>query len=112
MITHYPQLDFIAEKHLTALQSTLKRLGFELEDVAIVNRAKYADAGFEVLADFFKPQKILLLGADALPAGFGTLQLNAPALINNCNMLYTFSFDEMMESNDKKKAFWEQMKQL
>jgi hypothetical protein len=26
--------------------------------------------------------------------------------------LYSFSFDEMMSSNDNKKAFWEQMKTL
>jgi hypothetical protein len=32
--------------------------------------------------------------------------------LNGCNTLFTFSFDEMMNSNDNKKAFWEQMKQL
>jgi hypothetical protein len=112
VIVHYPGLEFIEDKHLTALQNILKRLEFEMDDVAIFNLAGYSDATFDVLAGFFKPQKLLLLGQNALPAGIGVLTLNKAAQLNNCPTLYSFSFDEMMDSNDNKKAFWEQMKQL
>jgi hypothetical protein len=112
VIVHYPELEFIDERHLTALQSILTRLQYSLDDVAIFNKAKYPDAAFEHLRDFFKPQKLLLLGKQALPKGMAPLTINKPQPINNCNTLFSFSFDEMMDNNENKKAFWEQMKQL
>ena len=112
VIVHYAESEFINEKHLIALESILKRLEFSLDDVAIFNRANYRDVSFEILTDFFKPKKLLVLGENALPAGIGMLPLNTPRQFDNYNALYSFSFDEMMDSNENKKAFWEQMKQL
>jgi hypothetical protein len=112
IITHYPGLEFIDAAHLTALESTLNRLKFGLEDVAIFNSATYPGTAFEKLADFFNPQLLLILGRQALPAGIETVQFNKLVKINNCDALFTFGFDEMMNSNENKKAFWEQMKQL
>jgi hypothetical protein len=112
ILVHYPELEFIDEKHLAALQSVLKRLELGMDDVAIFNSAKYADVKFEQLMDFFTPQKLLLLGQAALPEGLETLALNKLQQLNKCNALFSFSFDEMMENNENKKAFWEQMKQL
>jgi hypothetical protein len=108
---HYPGIDFMADAHLTALQNTLKRLGFELDDVAILNLANYSDADHGVLMDYFQPKKMLLMGKNALPQGMGAIKLNEQSS-GGINTLYTFSFDEMMDSNDYKKAFWEQMKLL
>ena len=112
ILVHYPDQEFIHEPHLTALENILKRKGFELDDVAILNRAKYDTASFETLMSYFNPQKMLLLGKQALPAGIANLKLNEALLMTNCAMLYSFSFDEMMESNDNKRTFWEQMKLL
>jgi hypothetical protein len=112
VITHYHELEFISESHLTALENILKRLEFSLDDAAIFNIAKHIDVNHQQVLDFFKPQKLLLLGENALPAGIGKLTLNQPQQFNNCNTLFSFSFDEMMDSNENKKAFWEQMKKL
>lgn len=112
VIAHYPGIDFMAEKHLSALESTLKRLEFSMEDVAILNRANHAEVTIQQLMDFFKPQKLLLLGANALPAAMDLPTLNKPLHFNGCQTLLTFSFDEMMDNIEFKKAFWEQMKQL
>ncbi len=112
VITHYHNLDFIAENHLTALQSILKRMELDMADVAIFNKATYPDTIFGDLLDFFEPAKLLLLGASALPAGIEKPELNKPVTINNCNALFTFSFDEMMDNTENKKAFWEQLKLL
>ncbi len=112
VIVHYPGLEFIDEKHLTALQSIFNRLEFNLDDVAIFNKAKYPETSFEHLTDFFKPQKLLLLGKHALPKDIAPLTLNKLQPLNNCHALFSFSFDEMMDNNENKKAFWEQMKQL
>lgn len=112
IVVHYPTLQFMDEKHLGALESTIKRLGFSIEDTAIFNRATYNHISFEHLFDFFKPQRTLLLGKFAIPAGLEGLIHNKSKLLNNCKMLLTYSFDEMMDNTENKKAFWEQMKQL
>ncbi len=112
VIVHYPNLEFIDDKHLTALENIFKRLELEIDDVAILNSARHNDVTFEQMTDFFKPQKLLLLGKNSLPGITGTLILNTPQKIDNCNTLFSFSFDEMMDNNEYKKAFWEQMKQL
>jgi DNA polymerase III psi subunit len=112
VVVHYPELEFIAESHLTALENILKRLEFSLDDIAILNKAKYDDVTLAGLTNFFKPAKLLLLGSNALPQGSGALSSNEPKQINNFNVLFTFSFDEMMDNQEYKKAFWEQMKKL
>jgi len=112
IIVHYSGIDFMADAHLTALQNTLKRLDFELDDVAILNLANHIEADHEMIVSHFSPQKLLLMGKNALPKNISSLTLNEQQTQGNCAMLFTFSFDEMMDSNDYKKAFWEQMKLL
>ncbi len=112
ILVHYPTLEFIHETHLTALENILKRKGFEIDDVAIFNTAKHDGVNLETLSAYFKPQKMLVLGKNALPQGISPLALNLPQQITGFATLYSFSFDEMMDNNDYKKAFWEQMKGL
>ncbi len=112
IVTHYPGADFMDQTHLGALESTLKRLSHELEDIAIFNLAGYQDAEFEALAGFFAPQKMLFLGENALPKGVAPPPFNKPGALNGSHALLTFSFDEMMSNNENKKAFWDQMKQF
>jgi hypothetical protein len=112
IIVHYPEVKFITDNHLSALESVLTRIGLNIDDVSIFNRAHNPDIPFAQLIDFFTPQKLLLLGNSALPTGGQELTLNKPTQLDNCNTLFSFSFDEMMNNNEYKKAFWEQMKQL
>jgi hypothetical protein len=112
VIGYYPEQVTIDDKYFIALESIIKRLGYNLDDIAIFNIAKYPGTSTQQLLDFFNPQKLLLLGAQAVPAGSEQLMLNKPQKLNNCQTLLSFSFDEMMENNENKKAFWEQMKQL
>ena len=112
VIVHYPDKEHIEEKHLTALQSIFSRLGLELDDVAIFNRAHNDNATFEHITTFFNPKKLLLLGADSLPKGLDNALLNKPTQNGAYHMLYSFSFAEMMDNTENKKAFWEQMKLL
>jgi hypothetical protein len=109
---HYPGIDFMTDAHLTALQNTLKRLAFELDDVAILNLANHTEADHESISSFFNPKKMLLMGKNAMPKSIGPIKLNEQQTLGNCVMLLSFSFDEMMDSNEYKKAFWEQMKLL
>lgn len=112
IITHYPQHEFIAEEHLTALQNILKRKEYDVDDVAILNLAKTTVMALDELTTYFNPQKLLILGKDALPANMEVIALNQTKQLPNITVLYSFSFDEMMSSVDNKKAFWDQMKNL
>jgi len=112
ILTHYPNAEFIDDGHLAALQSTLGRLNTGADDVAIINLANYPDVNLESLRTFFNPQKLLLLGKNSLPAKATNIPLNQIGPVEGVRSLLTFSFDEMMNSVDHKKAFWEQMKQF
>jgi hypothetical protein len=111
VLTHYPNNDFIADDHLAALEAVLGRKNHAREDVAILNIAKNAFEFTELLAHF-KPQTILLLGQQAIPAGIDQLKFNQVETRDGVTLLYTFAFDAMMNSVDNKKAFWEQVKSL
>jgi len=112
ILTYYSDVEFIDEGHLTALQSTFGRLNTGPDDVAIVNRANYPDTNLESLRTFFNPQKLLFLGKNSLPAEIANTPLNKISPVEGIRTLLTFSFDEMMNSVEHKKAFWEQMKQF
>jgi hypothetical protein len=111
VVVHYPDHEFIADEHLAALQNILKRKEHSLDDVAILNMAK-AVADLEQLMTYFSPQKLLILGAEALPAKMLPPALNQPQKLADCMALYSFSFKEMMDNTDHKRIFWEQMKSL
>ena len=112
ILVHYTAHEFIADTHLTALQSILSRKEYTLEDIAITNMVHYTTVGFEQLETYFNPQKILVLGKAAMPVDVQTLQFNEPKQIGGCAALYSFSFDEMMDNTPNKKAFWDKMKNL
>ncbi|RFZ81779.1 hypothetical protein DYU05_18330 [Mucilaginibacter terrenus] len=111
ILVNYHNEEHIAAQHLTALTNILKRLEHEIDDVAILNTHKQA-VTMENLVSNLEPKKLLVLGKAAMPVELAMLQLNKPATHNNIKTLYSFSFDEMMDSNDMKKAFWDQMKML
>ena len=112
ILVHYPDLEFIDDSHLAALTNIIKRKDLSVDDIAIVNLARHANAQYDELVKFFKPAKLLVLGKSALPQGIAQLTLNTPKPLGGITGLYSFSFGEMMDSVDHKKAFWEQMKTL
>jgi hypothetical protein len=112
VLSYYPDSEYMNEAHLKALTSTLGRLGFATDDIALLNVAAYADTGWQQLQEFFGVQKVLLLGTQALPAGLPVLPLNQVTPIGDAKALFTFSFDEMMGQKENTKAFWTQMQTL
>ena len=110
ILVHYPDQEFIHEAHLSALENILKRKNLAVDDIAILNMAKNTGTDFETLVNYFVPQKILVLGEQSLPEGMVQLDINQPKQTGTSNLLYSFSFDEMMDSPENKRTFWEQMK--
>ena len=111
VLTHYPNNDFIADDHLAALEAVLGRKSHSREDVAILNIAKNTSEYTELLAHF-RPQTILILGQQAIPAGIDQSKFNQVEKQDGVTVLCTFFFDVMMNKVDNKKAFWEQVKSL
>ena len=110
ILVHYPNFEFIHETHLSALENILKRKEMAISDSAILNMAKNDNVDLESLLTYFEARKILILGESSIPEGMAKPTLNQPNQANNMQLLYSFSFDEMMDSPENKKAFWEQMK--
>jgi hypothetical protein len=111
VLVSYDAHEFMKDEHLAALESVLGRLAHTRDDVVIFNLAKHAPVNQEQLFTFFEPKTMLILGKAAMPAGID-LKLNTIEKSKGADILYTYSFDEMMTSIENKKAFWEQMKTL
>ncbi|MEO7211936.1 hypothetical protein [Mucilaginibacter sp.] len=112
ILVSYAADEHMPAAHLAALENILKRKELALDDVAILNVHQYQPLAMARLAGELKPSRLVIMGKDALPQGIGNLPLNSPVQGKKTNVLYSFSFDEMMSSNDNKKAFWEQMKTI
>jgi hypothetical protein len=111
ILVHYADHDLMFDEHLAALESVLGRKNHGRDDVAILNMAKHA-VSYAALADYFDPQKVLILGQDAAPADMDRPEFNQVVKMGAVTLLYTFGFEEMMTNTENKKAFWEQVKQL
>jgi hypothetical protein len=112
ILCSYTNSEQMDDKHLEALKSALSRKELALDDVAILNISKHDTASISELTEYFKPTRLLLLGAPCLLLGWDKLVLNQLANLGGTKALYTHSFTEMMGDRDKTKAFWEQMKVL
>jgi hypothetical protein len=112
ILVHYPGLEFMHDAHLTALENTFRRKGIEPGNVAIVNMAAHDGIAFEPIAAQLQPRKLLIMGKNAMPPAIAPVKFNQLSQLAECTVLHTFSFDEMMDSNENKKLFWEQMKLL
>jgi hypothetical protein len=106
----YADAEFIASAHLTALISTITRINYSQDDIAIVNLINYPKTTWPELVSYFGPKKLLVLGSKALPATLPKLNQNEAQHLDECQALYTFSFDEMMGNKENTKAFWNQIK--
>ena len=112
VLTSYSTDEFIKAEHLTALENILKRKELSPDDVAIFNLANFSETKFSQLKTFFKPTKVLVLGGNALPQDIKVLKPNKPVTSNGITVLYSYSFDEMMDNVEYKKTFWELVKTL
>ena len=112
ILVHYTGHEFMEDTHLKALESTLGRMGYNRDDVAIINLAKHPFADHGQLSAYFEPRTFVLLGKEVIPPNFSPPQFNLAENRDGLRILHTFSFDEMMSNNDHKKAFWEQIKTL
>ncbi len=102
----------LPENHLKALESTLLRKQLVLDDVAILDYATTANKNFADVNASFMPQKMVCFGLKPEDLGLPEAKFNEISSYENLQILYTYSFTEMLGNKEKTKAFWEPMKIL
>ncbi|HEY1024315.1 MAG TPA: hypothetical protein VGE26_04065 [Sphingobacteriaceae bacterium] len=93
-----------------SLLKILQAKGLELRDVAILNVDRHPGTRFDRLKDFFVPSRIVFFGMPAQSFGLPQISSNLPEKHEGVKLLTTFSFEEMQGDVEKKKAFWNVMK--
>lgn len=96
--------------HKEMLMKIMGAKGLEMRDLAILNLAKYPEANFNQLKDFFSCNRIALFGIDPQRVALPAIAANKPGKHDNVSILATFSLDEMSSNTDKKREFWSVMK--
>ncbi|PAW92240.1 hypothetical protein CKK33_01505 [Mucilaginibacter sp. MD40] len=112
ILVNYGGVEHIPDEHRVALESILSRKGLSKEDVALLNVNTTGPVQLSALTAYFNPTRLVIMGNNALPTGIGNLPINKAVQGKKIHVLYSFSFADMMSSNENKKAFWEQMKTL
>jgi hypothetical protein len=97
---------------LTALTSILAAKNLELRDVAVMNLSKHYNSTFKEMKEFFSCSKLVLLGINPKDIGLPEIKNNSITTLAGTKILASFSISEMMKDVPKKKAFWNEMKQL
>ena len=92
------------------LLKILQAKGMELRDVAIMNTRNLKGVTFARLKNFFVPSRIVFFGLSAEQFGIPALGTNTPGSFEGVKLLTTFNFAEMQADINKKKAFWQVMK--
>ncbi len=96
--------------HREMLMKIMAAKKLELRDLAIVNLAKYPDSNFGQLKNFFSCSKIILFGIDPQTIGLPGTGANQPGKHLDIKVLATFGLEEMSSNTDKKREFWNVMK--
>ncbi|PTQ93251.1 hypothetical protein C8P68_109123 [Mucilaginibacter yixingensis] len=112
VLVNYPAHEFMDDAHLNALEATLGRIGFIRADIAIFNLHQHAGKTYAEIREHFKPERTLIMGADALPQGLKQPPTNQVIRAGNRSLLYTFSFTDMLGNKENTRAFWEQVKTI
>ena len=100
------------DNQLKALENTLARKQMSFDDVAIVDFSAYSNTNFEEVNASFMPLKLVCFGLKPEDLSLPQTTLNEIHQEPNYQILYTYSFTEMLGNKDKTKAFWEAMKTL
>ncbi len=104
--------EVISKPDLEALTGILAAKKMDLRDVAVLNYKKYPGIDFSQLKSFFACSKCVLLGINPSDLNLSDVPGNKISVIDGVKVLATFSFGKMQADINKKRVFWNEMKQL
>ncbi len=110
-VVNEPAFPFMVPAELESLKKMLAASSMSMDDVAVVNIAG-ADLSDGQLQRLFQPAYLVLLGVQPQQAGLPEVPVNEPTGWQGIQLLYTYSFGEIMERTEKKRLFWECFKTL
>lgn len=110
-ILRYQEYPYFSPQADDAFMKIMKAIGLSKEEVALVNLAHPDNPNeFKQIMEFFSPQKIILLGVDPKSLRLPEIQHNSYMRGRIAVVFNTFSFEEMFDDLDKKRAFWNEFK--
>lgn len=108
-LLYHSKPDYFTEGAKDAFLKILSALKLSIEDVAVFNNGGTEELPFETIRTFFNPKICIFMGWKAEE---GNAPLNEIVEQNGIMMLSTYNFEEMLEDDEKKRAFWKSMKAL
>lgn len=96
--------------HKETLLKIMSAKGLELRDLAIMNLHQFQGVSFNELKDFFSFSKIALFGIDPQRIALSAFSLNQIEKLDGAKVLCTFGIEEMINDTNKKREFWNVMK--
>lgn len=97
-------------KHKEMILKMMAAKKLELRDLAILNLSHYPGTKFQELKDFFSPARIALFGINPQQIGITGINSNVAGSFKETRILASYSLGAMGDDVDKKKEFWNVMK--
>lgn len=102
-----PEQDYFTEEAKDAFLKTMTALKLSIEDVAVVNNGNVRKLSFEEICRLLTPRICVFLGKDTWG---DNIPLHEIFQRNDMAMINTYSFEEMLNDDEKKRAFWKAIK--
>lgn len=103
---------FLSKLDLAFLVKIMGAKKWTLEDVAIVNMAKYTNLNFEDLKAFFACSKIVTFGFNPTVLNIFGAVANQKSMYKNVAVLGTWDLAKLQNDGAKKTVFWNQLKEF
>ncbi|WP_017259893.1 hypothetical protein [Pedobacter arcticus] len=110
IIVNNEQEKFLNKADLAFLVKIMGAKKWVLEDVAIVNMAKYEDLNFEDLTAYFACNKIVTFGFNPAVLNIVGAVANQKTTYKNVAVLGTWDLPKLQTDVPKKTIFWNQLK--
>lgn len=110
LLVNEPSERYLCAPDLEILVKILAAKGMDLKDVAILNMHHYGDLNLVQLKSFFSCNKICLFGIAPHVLGMPNMPSNEASTYEDVQILATFSLQELQQTQHKKVAFWNAIK--
>lgn len=96
--------------HLEMLLKVMGAKKMELRDLAILNVSRYPGLKFTALKNFFSCSRLVMFGVSPEQISMPPARLNKLESAGTVKLLVTYSLEEMRSDAEKKREFWNVMK--
>jgi hypothetical protein len=100
----------LAKADLDFLLKIIKAKGLVLDDIAILNKAKYQNLSFDTLKEFFGFNKMLTFGINPKEFGVVGIESNKKFIFKKSSILGTWDLGQLNTDVKKKTTFWNELK--